>query len=92
MIDGPPGSFPARGALFKEGEMGKVNVKVLDPNIKAVYGETMHVLEEDVAKGVASGKWETIPEVKEMAPAHGKIYQTKDFLSYRDVYGEDKKR
>jgi hypothetical protein len=72
--------------------MGKVKVKVLDPKIKALYGETMHVLEELVAGGVASGKWETIPEVKEMAPARGKVYETKDFLSYRDVYGEDKKR
>ena len=70
--------------------MGKVKVKVLDPNIKAVYGETMHVLEEDVANGVAAGKWETIPEVKEMAPVRGKTYETKDFLSFRDVYGEDK--
>ena len=70
--------------------MGKVKVKVLDPKIKALYGETMHVEQERVAKGVSAGLWETIPEVKEMAPARGKTYETKDFLSYRDVYGEDK--
>jgi len=72
--------------------MGKVKVKVLDPKIKALYGETMHVDEERVAKGVAAGLWEKISEVKEMAPARGKTYETKDFLSYKDVYGEDKKR
>jgi hypothetical protein len=71
--------------------MGKVKVKILDPNLKALYGETMHVLEELVAGGIAAGKWETIPEVKEMVPEPGKGYKTKDFLSYRDVYKEDKK-
>jgi hypothetical protein len=70
--------------------MGKVKVKVLDPNIKSLYGETMHVLEELVAGGIAAGKWELITEVKEMTPARGKTYETKDFLSYRDVYGKDK--
>ena len=70
--------------------MGKVKVKVLDPKIKALYGETMHVEEERVAGGIAAGKWELITEVKEMTPARGKTYETKDFLSYRDVYGKDK--
>jgi hypothetical protein len=73
--------------------MGFVKVKVLDPALKAVRGEIMHVPEERVAKGIAMGLWEVLvePEPKEMVPASAKKYETKDFLSFRDLYGENKK-
>jgi hypothetical protein len=59
----------------------------------SVNGEFMRVSEEKVVRGVAAGIWEVAvePEVKEMTPAPGKWYETKDVLSYRDVHGEDKK-
>lgn len=73
--------------------MGFVRVRNLDPQLLAVNGEFMHVPEEKVAKGVASGIYEVAvePETKEMVAAPGKGYETKDFLSFRDLYGEDKK-
>jgi hypothetical protein len=73
--------------------MGFVKVKVLDPALQARNGNLMHVPEGRVAKGVASGLWQVMvePEPKEMTAAPGKKYETKDFLSFRDLYGEDKK-
>ena len=72
--------------------MGFVKVKLLDPMLQGVNGDFMHVSEERVARGVATGLWEVAvePEPKEMTAAPGKGYQTKDFLSFRDLYGEDK--
>jgi hypothetical protein len=72
--------------------MGFVKVRLLDPMLRGVNGDTMHVSEERVAKGVANGLWEVLvePETKEMTAAPGKKYETKDFLSFRDMYGEDK--
>jgi hypothetical protein len=72
--------------------MGFVKVRNLDPMLRGVNGDTMHVSEERVAKGVANGLWEVLveQEVKEMTAAPGKGYETKDFLSFRDMYGEDK--
>jgi len=73
--------------------MGFVRVRNLDPQILSVNGEFMHVPEDKVARGVATGIWEVAveAEVKEMTPESGKGYATKDVLSYRDVHGEDKK-
>jgi hypothetical protein len=70
-----------------------VKVRNLDPQLLSVNGEFMRVPEEKVARGVAAGIWEVVPkpEVKEMTPAQGMGYETKDVLSYRDVHGEDKK-
>jgi len=53
----------------------------------------MHVSEEKVARGVAAGIWEVAveAEAKDMTPAPGKGYETKDILSYRDLYGQDRK-
>jgi len=72
--------------------MGFVRVRNLDPMLQAHNGEFMHVPEEKVAKGVASGIWEVVvePEAKEMTAAPGKGYKTKDVLSFRDFQGEDK--
>jgi hypothetical protein len=73
--------------------MGFVKVRNLDPALLSLNGEFMHVPEEKVARGVASGIWEvaTESEKKEMTAAPGKGYATKDVLSYRDVHGEDRK-
>ena len=73
--------------------MGFVRVRNLDSQLLAVNGEFMHVPEEKVDRGVEKGIWEVASEseVKEMTPAPGKGYETKDVLSYRDVHGEDKK-
>jgi hypothetical protein len=73
--------------------MGFVKVRNLDPQLLSTNGEFMHVSEEKVSRGVATGIWEIAeePEVKEMTPAPGKGYATKDVLSYRDVHGEDRK-
>lgn len=69
--------------------MGFVRVRNLDPQLLSVNGEFMHVFEDKVAAGVATGLWEVVPEpeVKEMTAALGKGYATKDVLSFRDVYG-----
>jgi hypothetical protein len=73
--------------------MGFVKVRNLDAQLLSVNGEFMHVPEEKVARGVAAKIWEVTqePEVKEMTAAPGKGYATKDILSYRNVFGEDKK-
>jgi len=73
--------------------MGFVKVRNLDAMLQSVNGEFMHVSEEKVARGVATGIWEVVPEpeAKEITAAPGKGYETKDVLSYRDVHGEDKK-
>ena len=73
--------------------MGTVRVRNLDPMLQSVNGDFMHVSEEKVARGVEKGIWEVAPEpeVKEMSPAPGKGYETKDVLSFRDVHGKDKK-
>ena len=73
--------------------MGFVRVRNLDPQLLSINGEFMRVSEEKVARGVAAGIWEVAveAEAKDMTPAPGKGYETKDVLSYRDVHGEDKK-
>jgi hypothetical protein len=75
--------------------VGTVKVRNLDPVLVSVNGEFMHVSEEKVARGVEKGIWEVAeePELKEMTVAPGaKGYDTKEVLSFRDMYGEDRKR